>query len=210
MATAEPSIQEEVLVRSSRLRIREFRVPTRCHLIPVIRDRLLEGIQEFRLATRPTESHFCMAIEEALANAFYHGNLELCSALKEDGSSRFLEFANEREQIMPYCVREVSIQEIAGTFGLWITIQDEGKGFDVAGAVNRELVPELLLSSGRGLMMMKAFADELFFNAVGNQVTLVLYPRRSAQAEEITEGAGETDAAVQRDDPEDGCRPTGA
>lgn len=204
MATSELSIREEVLVQSSRLRIREFRLPTRCQLIPVIRDRLLEGIHEFRLATRPTENHFCMAVEEALANAFYHGNLELCSALKEDGSSRFLECATEREQVLPYSVREIAIQEIAGTFGLWITIQDEGKGFDVAAAVNREVDPELLLSSGRGLLMMREFADELFFNSIGNQVTLVLYPRRSDLAEKSSDGDGDTDGAVDQNEVAEG------
>ena len=30
-------------------------------------------------------------------------------------------------------------------------------------------------ASGRGLMLMRAFADEMFFNSTGNEVTLVLY-----------------------------------
>ena len=35
--------------------------------------------------------------------------------------------------------------------------------------------PESMFASGRGLMLMRAFADEMFFNRDGNEVTLVLY-----------------------------------
>ena len=69
--------------------------------------------------------------------------------------------------------------EMAARFGLWITIQDDGRGFDVRAALERCEDPEALLASGRGLMLMQAFADEMFFNNTGNQVTLVLYSRNS-------------------------------
>ena len=57
----------------------------------------------------------------------------------------------------------------------WLTIEDAGKGFDVRAALERCNDPELMLASGRGLMLMRAFADEMFFNSTGNEVTLVLY-----------------------------------
>jgi hypothetical protein len=60
-------------------------------------------------------------------------------------------------------------------FGLWITIQDEGKGFNVQAAFDRCNDPESLLASGRGLLLMRGFSDEIFFNTHGNEVTLVLY-----------------------------------
>lgn len=176
-ASPEPQIAEEILMSSPHVRMTEYRVPTRCKLIPRIRDRLLRGIRDFQLVTSTVENHFCMALEEALANAFYHGNLELCSSLKEDGTSRFADLAAERERQMPYCDRTITISETAGRFGLWITISDEGPGFDVQAAIRRCMDPEMLLASGRGLLMMQAFANELFFNDLGNQVTLVLYAR---------------------------------
>ena len=69
----------------------------------------------------------------------------------------------------------VQVTELVSAFGLWLTIQDAGKGFDVQAAIDRSNNPELLLASGRGLMLMRAFADEMFFNSTGNEVTLVLY-----------------------------------
>ena len=60
-------------------------------------------------------------------------------------------------------------------FGLWLTIQDSGSGFDVQAMQERSNDPELMFASGRGLMLMRAFTDDMFFNREGNAVTLVLY-----------------------------------
>ena len=173
--TTEPTFLEDVVVQSPHVRLAQFRIPTRCDLIPVIRDRLLKGLRDFQVVEGTRENHFCMALEEALNNAFYHGNLEISSELKEDGSSRFVDLAREREQLLPWKGRCVRITELVSSFGLWVSIQDDGAGFDVAAAIERCNDPEALLASGRGLLMMRAFSDEVFYNASGNEVTLVLY-----------------------------------
>jgi len=69
----------------------------------------------------------------------------------------------------------VSVTELVSVYGVWLTIQDDGAGFDVDAALKRLDDPETMLASGRGLMMMRGFADELIFNKKGNQVTMVLY-----------------------------------
>lgn len=177
MSEPNPLIHETVLLQSTHLRVTEFVLPTRHRLIPEIRSRLLEGIHEFQLATSPVENHFCMALEEALANAFFHGNLELCSSLKEECTTSFMKLAEEREAQQPWCDRRIFVCQIVGGPGLWVTIRDEGRGFNVAAAMERCSNPESLLCSGRGLLMMQAFTDELFFSNAGNEVTLVLYSR---------------------------------
>lgn len=173
--TTEATIVEEVVVQSQHVRLAQFRVPTRCCLIPKLRDRLLRGIQDYHVVEGTKENHFCMALEETLNNAFYHGNLEISSELKEDGSSRFVDLAAERELLSPWCHRNVFVTELVSPFGLWITIRDEGNGFNVQAALDRCNDPEALLASGRGLLLMRGFSDELFFNPAGNEVTLVLY-----------------------------------
>ncbi len=173
--TTEATIVEEVVVQSPHVRLTQFRVPTCCRLIPKLRDRLMRGIQDYHVVEGTKENHFCMALEEALNNAFYHGNLEISSELKEDGSSRFVDLAAERELLSPWCHRNVSVTELVSPFGLWITIRDEGNGFNVQAALDRCNDPESLLASGRGLLLMRGFSDELFFNPAGNEVTLVLY-----------------------------------
>lgn len=173
--TTENVITEDVVVQSPHVRLSRFRIPTCCKLIPALRDRLLTGLRDYHVVEGTRANHFCMALEEALNNAFYHGNLEISSELKEDGSSRFIELAREREQLSPWCSRYVHVTELVSAFGLWITIQDEGKGFNVRAALERCEDPEALLASGRGLLLMRGFSDELFFNNDGNEVTIVLY-----------------------------------
>lgn len=167
---------EQVLLQSPHLRLTRFTIPTRRALISPLRERLLSSIRDFNVAGSTRENHFCMALEEALNNAFYHGNLEISSELKEDGTSAFIDLAREREQLEPWRSRHVYVTELVGLFGFWISIEDDGNGFNVEAAFERCNDPELMLSSGRGLMLMRGFSDELFFNSRGNEVTLVLYP----------------------------------
>lgn len=169
--------QETRLIESPQTRLTEFVVPTRCRLISPLRERLLSAISEFGVASGSRENHFCLALEEALNNAFYHGNLEISSELKEDGTSRYVELAREREQLEPWCSRNVRITELVGAAGLWITIRDEGAGFNVAAAFERCNDPELMLASGRGLLIMRGFTDELFFSPRGNEVLMTLYKK---------------------------------
>ena len=169
------SFFEEIVVQSRHVRLAQLRLPMCCRLIPKLRDRLMHSLAEYQVVEGKREIQFCMALEEALNNAFYHGNLELSSKLKEDGSSRFIELAAEREVLSPWRERSVQVTELVSAFGLWLTIQDSGNGFNVQAVVDRCNDPETMFASGRGLMLMRAFADELFFNREGNEVTLVLY-----------------------------------
>lgn len=173
--TSDEVWNETELVQSRHLRVTHFDVPTRRSLISPLRERLLSSVADFEIVDEGRQNHFCMALEEALNNAFYHGNLEINSELKEGGSSAFIELARERETLEPYRSRMIRVTEIVGLFGLWICICDEGSGFDVGAAMERCNNPELMLASGRGLLLMKGFTDELIFNGNGNEVTLVLY-----------------------------------
>ncbi len=156
----------------------------------------MSSLAEYHVVAGKREIQFCMALEEALNNAFYHGNLELSSKLKEDGSSRFIELAAEREVLSPWCERSVQVTELVSAFGLWLTIQDSGNGFDVQAVVDRCNDPEMMFASGRGLMLMRAFADEVFFNREGNEVTLVLYA--DGQERELPLGSSSSSGTEKR------------
>lgn len=174
--TTEATMSEDVVFQTPHVRLAMLEVRTRCSLIPVLRDRLMRGLRDYKVVESGRENHFCMALEEALNNAFYHGNLEISSELKEDGSSRFLDLAKERELLAPWSKRNVLVTELVSAFGLWITIQDDGSGFDVEAALERCNDPlAALMASGRGLLLMRGFSDEMFFNNKGNEVTLVVY-----------------------------------
>lgn len=184
-APAKTVFTEELLVADADLRWAEISVSPTPAFLGTVRDRLMSAFDEFSLNVDIGNAQLCMAIEEALANAFFHGSLGLDSALKEDGTNRFSELARERCQQDEYRSRRVRITELATPFGVWITIRDEGSGFDVKKALLKSQDPEALLASGRGLAMMRAFTDELMFNDIGNEVTLVFYNNRNRDVVEL-------------------------
>ena len=113
------------------------------------------------------------AIDEALMNAFYHGNLEISSELREDDHNLYHDLARKRQNEDPYRERRifVSIQfeEDTATF----RITDEGPGFDPSELPDPTSPEALERPSGRGLLLMRAFMDEVKFSDQGNEVTMI-------------------------------------
>lgn len=116
---------------------------------------------------------FGMAIEEALLNAYYHGNLEISSQLKEDDYARFYSQAEERLTQSPYQDRKINVQMELTPATVTIVIRDEGPGFDWTKLPDPLDVENLDRPSGRGVMLMRSFLDTVTYNQVGNEVTLV-------------------------------------
>jgi len=117
-----------------------------------------------------------VALHEAVTNAMIHGNLELSSELKEQGNSAFAEALAQRAADPDLSERIVDIVvDFDGATCNWI-ITDEGRGFDVDRVLARCLSddPEVLLSSGRGILMMKSFLDDVRYSMGGRRVTMSL------------------------------------
>lgn len=123
-----------------------------------------------------------VAIEEALINAYYHGNLELSSELREQDHNGFYQAADERKSQLPYKDRCVIVDARITPASLTFVIRDEGYGFDPARLPNPADPHSLERPCGRGVMLMRTFMDEVSYNDRGNEVTLVkrLTPRPSA------------------------------
>jgi diguanylate cyclase (GGDEF)-like protein/PAS domain S-box-containing protein len=114
-----------------------------------------------------------IALDEALRNALYHGNLELSSTIRQENDRLFYELARQRAAQSPYRDRRIHLQIAHCPDHSRFVIRDEGVGFDTS-AAQRPIEPEdLLRPSGRGLLLMKSFMDEVSYNKVGNEVTLV-------------------------------------
>jgi anti-sigma regulatory factor (Ser/Thr protein kinase) len=113
-----------------------------------------------------------IALEEALLNAIYHGNLELSSDLKESGDGRFEALARERRWLAPYAARRVRVAAGITPARATFVVQDEGPGFDVS-KVPDPTAPEFLeRPSGRGILLMRALMDDVRYNATGTRCTL--------------------------------------
>ena len=89
-----------------------------------------------------------LALEEGLANAIKHGN-------KMDPE------------------KKVTVECFLNEDIVRVVIQDEGPGFDVNEVPDPTLPENLDKPSGRGVMLMKAFMDDVLYNDVGNQLTFI-------------------------------------
>jgi len=135
-----------------------------------------------------------VALEEALTNAVYHGNLELDSAMRDEDESRYYSLARERTLLRPYNTRRVRLELTVARTGdprradaanpdvlgaaptgpnLRFYIEDEGAGFDPASLPDPTDPENLIKAHGRGLLLMRTFMDEVAHNGKGNALTLV-------------------------------------
>lgn len=117
-----------------------------------------------------------VALHEALSNAIVHGNLELGSELKEQGDSSFAEALSQRVGDPKLAGRVVDIlMDYDGKRCRWV-ITDEGKGFDYDKVLRRQdsSDPEVLLASGRGILLMRSFLDEVRYEDSGRRLILTL------------------------------------
>lgn len=112
------------------------------------------------------------ALEEALLNAMYHGNLEVNSELKDQDHQAFYALADERRQAKPWIDRRIHVQIWMNAEEAKIVIRDDGTGFDPSLLPDPTDPENLARPFGRGVMLMKAFMDEVTYNKVGNEVTL--------------------------------------
>ncbi len=88
-----------------------------------------------------------LAIEEAVINAIKHGN-------RMDKAKRV---------IITYSVDE---RECA------ISVEDEGQGFDPSSVPDPTADENLELTHGRGLVLIRAYMDDVKFNKKGNRITM--------------------------------------
>lgn len=138
-------------------------------LVQVFREELVAfGLCDATGATRAG-----IALEEALLNAVYHGNLGVSSELKLAGDGSFERRAAERRLEAPYRDRRVRVSAELAPDGAGFVVADEGTGFDVGALPDPTDPANLERPSGRGVLFMRTFMDEVRYNPTGNVVTLV-------------------------------------
>jgi len=116
---------------------------------------------------------FAAAVDEALLNAYYHGNLEVDSKLRELDSNAYQDLASERLRQDPYRERHIHVHASIKADQVSVTIGDDGPGFDRSRLPDPTDPEYVDRPYGRGLLLMRTFADAVRFNDVGNEVTLV-------------------------------------
>lgn len=134
--------------------------------------RLKQHLRDLLRFTSSDEMRIGIALEEALLNALYHGNLEVSSDLKLNGDAPFFRLARERRSATPYQSRRIHVTAEYSPDSAIFVIRDEGPGFDVATLPDPTDPDNLCKPCGRGTMLIRTFMDEVSYNLTGNQIRL--------------------------------------
>ena len=121
-----------------------------------------------------------IALEESLANAMIHGNLEISSKLREGDDGAYDKLIALRKNKAPYRDRRVTITARFLESEVEFVIRDEGPGFDPRQIPDPTDPENLCRPHGRGLFMIHQFMDEVRHNDAGNQITMIKRRRRDA------------------------------
>jgi len=130
------------------------------------------------LCDETTQLQVGIALEEALLNALYHGNLELAA---DDLANLGYDLnhahepnaVEERRKLAPYSGRKIQLEAQISRSEARFTVRDQGPGFD------HKSLPDPMEAlgqegwHGRGLTHMRLFMDDVTFNDRGNEVTLI-------------------------------------
>ncbi len=131
----------------------------------------------------PAESiRLAKALMEAMANAVYHGNLEL--SFEDAALGAASEVAVRRRNDPPHRDRRLHVRATFSRQEAAFTIRDEGPGFDVARHLPDVTAEPSRLNelAGRGLVLIRLFMDDVRFNATGSEIHMVKRARRGAAA----------------------------
>lgn len=113
-----------------------------------------------QIAMDPDQQHWMvMSVREAVINAIKHGNRE------EPGKRVLMALDLEGEDLV-------------------VRVQDEGRGFDPDSLPDPTAPENLLRPSGRGIFMMRQFADSIEYSFPSERGTVVTMRKRIATPQE--------------------------
>jgi hypothetical protein len=149
---------------------------------PALIDPLVDLVQQMvygmRLCDAIERVRVGVALEQALLNAVFRGNLEISAEEIERSRERLLtgdtgDLVEQRRGQPPFSERRVQVDVRITPHEAQFVVTDEGPGFDVRSIPAPGDPGALEQEGGRGLVLMQTFMDEVAFNDKGNQVTMV-------------------------------------
>jgi len=150
-----------------------FALDNDCRYFRAMIDYVQEALEDLGWDDPAERTRVTIALQEALSNAMFHGNLELSSSLREKDERRFFTLAEERRVQSPYAARKVWLEGRLKPDEAFFRVRDEGPGFDTKPFANLMCRAENVENCfGRGVLLMRAFMDEVVYNETGNEVRL--------------------------------------
>jgi hypothetical protein len=142
-------------------------------LISGVIAQIIDVVGQLRLFDEATSERIGVALHEAMLNGIHHGNLELDSTLRLEDEKAYHRLAALRRRMPCYRWRQLHVLARLDSAGASIVIRDDGHGFDTTRLPDPTDPAILERPSGRGLILIRAFMDEVSFNASGNEISLI-------------------------------------
>ena len=137
-------------------------------------DPLVDMIQEIACShgfcEQRERARLGIGLEAVLNNAMVRGNLEMS---REEFPVATPEIMNERAALATYADRRVHFRASITPKEATFVVRDDGPGFDAAALVKTAPSDAVTTETGRGLVLMSSFMDEVTFNDQGNEATLI-------------------------------------
>jgi CheY-like chemotaxis protein len=150
-----------------------FQLDNDSSLIPHLIGHLREDLIGLKLCDENEAIRVGVALREALINAIQQGNLEISrEVLERDGQASQTLIA-ERCRQPPYEDRHVHLTVKESRSEVVYVVRHEGPGCAPARIPDLKDPTNLEQFSERGLRLIRTFMDEVSYNAVGNEITMV-------------------------------------
>ncbi len=161
----------------------QFNLPNEPELIQPLIVFISEMMSRHKFGDEAVRRHVGVAIEEAVINAMFHGNLEL-SDFQVQNARRDLhegvksEVVEDRRRESPYNERRILFGVDMTPKKAQFVIRDNGPGFNINELPGIDDTQSLSAQNGgRGLTLIGHFMDEFEFNDSGNELRMTLQCR---------------------------------
>jgi CheY-like chemotaxis protein/anti-sigma regulatory factor (Ser/Thr protein kinase) len=156
----------------------QFKMESDATLIPPLVDFVCSSMKLMHLGDTTQIRHVAIAIEEALLNAIYHGNLELRDisprGVRISENGEVADLIESRLKVEPYKDRTILFGMDLARNKAQFVIRDGGPGFDVQEFVHARRGQDMSNEKQRGLTLIRNFMDDVSFNETGNEIRMTL------------------------------------
>ena len=163
----------------------EFEIPNDLSTLQSVAHHLKQALRCLPLGDEVERIRAGIALDEAMMNAYLHGNLEVRSAVPNVDREAFLAVAERRRFEPPYNERKLHVSMDLTRSEARFVIRDDGNGFDVAICEDAADYFNMEHPVGRGIVLMRSMMDEVRYNETGNEVTLVKHAVDEATGDEV-------------------------
>jgi CheY-like chemotaxis protein len=131
-----------------------------------------ESLERLGFGDDGMRTQVAVALVEAVSNAMIHGNLEVDSSLRDVSHEAYERKIAERRAEPAYAGRRIRCEARESANAIEYAIHDQGPGFDPSGLPDPRDPENLLKLSGRGILLIRTFMDEVEFLNAGATIVM--------------------------------------